>query len=38
MKGKVTLPNGISTQAVEVRLDHNGEKIILPIENLEILA
>lgn len=38
MKGKVTLPNGISTRAVEVRLDHNGEKIILPIENLEILA
>lgn len=38
IKGWIVLPNGLRAQAVEVRLDSNGEKILLPLQNLEVLA
>jgi hypothetical protein len=38
MKGWVVLPNGLRVQAAEVRMDDNGEKTCLPLQNLEIVA
>lgn len=37
LKGTVTMPSGIRVQAAEIQLD-SGEKVVLPLANLEILA
>lgn len=38
LKGWSVFPSGVRAQAAEVRMDHNGEKVLIPLENLEILA
>ncbi len=38
VKGWTVFTNGMRVQVAEVRLDGNGEKILLPLANIEILA
>lgn len=38
IKGWTVLANGMRVQVAEVRLDGNGEKILLPLSNIEIIA
>lgn len=38
IKGWVVMPSGIRAHAAEVILDQNNERVIVPLDNLEILA